>query len=120
MDTTAPRLLPLDSTLLVLFDEIFRSRSVTRAAERLNLSQPTVSVWLGKLRRELGDPLFVRTAGGMNPTARAEALIGPAREALALLQHLSERPVRFDPASVRRSFRICMTDASHITLLPRL
>jgi DNA-binding transcriptional LysR family regulator len=111
---------PRDARMLVLFDEIYRTQSMTRAAERLELSQPTASIWLAKLRREWHDPLFVRTSAGMQPTPRADALIGPAREALALLRRLSgENPV-FDPAAAHRSFRICMTDASHITLLPRI
>jgi DNA-binding transcriptional LysR family regulator len=111
---------PRDARMLVLFDEIYRTQSMTRAAERLDLSQPTASIWLAKLRREWRDPLFVRTSSGMQPTPRADALIGPAREALALLRRLSgEEPV-FDPALAQRSFRICMTDASHITLLPRI
>ena len=111
---------PVDTGLLVLFDEIYQTQSVTRAAEKLGLSQPTVSVWLAKLRRALGDPLFVRTAGGMKPTPRAETLIGPAREALALLRGLSGAGSAFDPSSAGRVFKLCMTDASHITLLPRL
>ncbi len=111
---------PVEAALLVLFDEIYQSQSVTRAAAKLDLSQPTVSVWLGKLRRALGDPLFVRTSGGMKPTPRADTLIGPAREALALLRRISGQESAFDAATARRVFRICMTDASHITLLPRL
>jgi DNA-binding transcriptional LysR family regulator len=111
---------PVEAALLVLFDEIYQSQSVTRAAAKLDLSQPTVSVWLGKLRRALGDPLFVRTAGGMKPTPRADTLIGPAREALALLRRISGQESAFDAATARRVFRICMTDASHITLLPSL
>jgi DNA-binding transcriptional LysR family regulator len=111
---------PVEAALLVLFDEIYQLQSVTRAAEKLDLSQPTVSVWLAKLRRVLHDPLFVRTSGGMKPTPRADALIGPAREALALLRRISGQESAFDPATARRLFRICMTDASHITLLPRL
>ena len=111
---------PRDARMLVLFDEIYRTQSMTRAAERLDLSQPTASIWLAKLRREWHDPLFVRTSSGMQPTPRADALIGPAREALALLRGLSgEEPV-FDPGAVHRSFRIAMTDASHITLLPTI
>jgi DNA-binding transcriptional LysR family regulator len=112
--------LPRDARMLVLFDEIYRTQSMTRAAERLEVSQPTASIWLGKLRRQWHDPLFVRTSAGMQPTPRADALIGPAREALALLRSLSGGAQTFDPASAQRSFRICMTDASHITLLPRL
>jgi len=116
----SPASLPLESNLLVLFDEIYRAQSVTRAAEKLQLSQPTVSVWLSKLRRHMRDPLFVRTSGGMRPTSHADALIGPAREALRLLRQLSDTERGFDPTRAQREFRICMTDASHITLLPRL
>ena len=111
---------PRDARMLVLFDEIYRTASMTRAAERLSLSQPTASIWLSKLRRAWHDPLFVRTSAGMQPTPRADALIGPAREALALLRRLGGDKDVFDPARARRNFRICMTDASHITLLPRI
>jgi hypothetical protein len=58
----------LDIRWLRLFEQIHATRSVTRSAEVLGQSQPTVSIWLGKLRERLGDPLFVRTAGGMLPT----------------------------------------------------
>lgn len=109
-----------DARLLVLFDEIYRTQSITHAAERLEVSQPTASIWLAKLRREWHDPLFVRTSSGLQPTPRADALVGPAREALALLRHLGGDESEFDPATAHRSFRICMTDASHITLLPRI
>jgi DNA-binding transcriptional LysR family regulator len=111
---------PRDVRMLVLFDEVYRTQSMTRAADRLDVSQPTASIWLGKLRREWHDPLFVRTSAGMQPTPRADALIGPTREALALLRGLSGDESTFDPGSAHRSFRICMTDASHITLLPRI
>jgi DNA-binding transcriptional LysR family regulator len=111
---------PRDVRMLVLFDEVYRTQSMTCAADRLDVSQPTASIWLAKLRRHWHDPLFVRTSAGMQPTPRADALIGPAREALALLRGLSGDELIFDPRSAHRSFRICMTDASHITLLPRL
>jgi len=111
---------PRDARMLVLFDEIYRTQSMTRAAGRLALSQPTASIWLAKLRRLWHDPLFVRTSAGMQPTPRADALIGPARETLALLRRLSGDEPAFDPGTARRNFRICMTDASHVMLLPRL
>jgi DNA-binding transcriptional LysR family regulator len=110
----------LSLKLLCLFDLLYTTRSVTRAADQLGQSQPTVSNWLGRLRRHLGDELFVRTAAGMQPTPRAEELIVPAREALAALRRVAAPPESFDPSSSTRRFRICMTDASHITLLPRL
>jgi DNA-binding transcriptional LysR family regulator len=110
----------LDLKLLRLFDLLHSTGSVTRSAEQLGQSQPTVSIWLGRLRRQLNDPLFVRTPAGMLPTPRANALVGPAREALAALRRLSAGLPDFVPATAERRFRICMTDASHITLLPRL
>ncbi|KAB8191052.1 LysR family transcriptional regulator, partial [Lysobacter maris] len=72
----------LDLNLLVTLDVLLSERNVTRAAERLHLSQPAVSVQLSKLRDALGDPLLLPGARGMRPTARAEALRGPLREAL--------------------------------------
>ena len=76
----------LDANLLQLFELIYDTRSVTRAAEQLGLAQPTVSIWLGKLRRQLNDPLFVRTPSGMLPTPEADALIGIVRQALESLR----------------------------------
>jgi len=108
----------LDSKLLVLFDRLYATGSVTRTAEALGQSQPTVSIWLSRLRRDLNDPLFVRTPRGMQPTPRADALIGTARQALEALRRLSNWTPEFDPATSQRRFRICMTDASHVTLLP--
>lgn len=110
----------LDERLLRLFDAIYTTRSVTRAAEKLGQAQPTVSIWLARLRRELDDPLFVRTLGGMEPTPRADELIGPTRAAITCLRRLRVREEVFSPAASQRRFRLCMSDASHITLLPRL
>ena len=105
---------------LRLFDLLYSTRSVTRTAEQLGQGQPTVSNWLARLRRQLGDELFVRTPAGMQPTPRADELIVPAREALASLRRLVAPAAAFDPSSASRRFRICMTDASHVTLLPQL
>jgi DNA-binding transcriptional LysR family regulator len=119
MMNTAP--LPLlDPKLLQLFDVLYGTRSVTRAADQLGLSQPTISIWLAKLREALRDPLFIRTPQGMQPTPQADALIGQTREVLDALRRLSAWEPAFEPASTTRRFRICMTDASHITLLPKL
>ena len=106
--------------LLQLFDTLYDTRSVTRSAELLGQSQPTISIWLGRLREQLHDPLFVRTPGGMAPTPRADALIGPCREVLESLRRLTTHQPDFDPASAQRRFRLCVSDASHITLLPRV
>ncbi|NMZ44104.1 LysR family transcriptional regulator [Pseudomonas oryzihabitans] len=106
--------------LLMLFEVLYRTGSVTRAAEQLGQSQPTISLWLGKLRQQLRDPLFVRTPGGMKPTPQAEALITPCREVLESLRRLVAWEVAFEPATAQRLFRLCLSDASHITLLPRI
>jgi DNA-binding transcriptional LysR family regulator len=109
-----------DTELLLVFDEIYKTRNVTRAAENLGLPQSTVSLGLGKLREHFNDRLFSRTAKGMEPTPRAENAIADVRLALQALQHaLLDEPV-FDAASSSRAFRICMTDISEIVLLPRL
>lgn len=120
MSKAHPDELLLDAKLLRLFDVLYATGSVTRAAEQLGQSQPTVSIWLGKLRQVLDDPLFVRTSDGMAPTPRATELIAPARQALQALRQLAVGRGEFDPALVERRFRICMTDASHITLLPHI
>ena len=110
----------LEVNLLRLFDLLYGLRSVTRAAEQLNMAQPTVSIWLSKLRRQLNDPLFVRTPSGMQPTPVADALIGDARSALESLQRISLWDSKFDPATAERRFCICMSDAANITLLPEI
>lgn len=110
----------LDIRLLRLFDAIHATGSITRAADALDLSQPTVSIGLGRLRRHFGDPLFVRTPDGMLATPLADSLIGAIRDALQALRQVSEWRSTFDPCSSSRGFVIAMTDASHITLLPEL
>lgn len=109
-----------DVKLLQLFDVLYTLRSVTRASEQLGLSQPTVSISLGKLRELLGDPLFVRTQAGMTPTPKADALVAPCRQILESMRRFTAAQLVFEPASAQRRFRICMTDASHVALLPRL
>ncbi len=118
MSDTPPNLPELK--LLQLFDVLYSTGSVTRSAEQLGQSQPTISIWLGKLREQLHDPLFVRTPAGMQPTPQADALIGPCREILESLRRLAAWESDFQPATAQRRFRISMTDASHITLLPQL
>lgn len=113
-------MIPVDLRLLAVFDEIYKTRSVSRAADALGLGQPAVSIALGKLRQHFGDPLFVRTSSGMDPTPLGEELVRPVRAALdAVDQVLGHRSV-FDPATAARTFRICMTDISQLVLLPKL
>jgi len=110
----------LDAKELRLLALLQETRSVTQSAERLGQSQPTVSIWLARLRRQFGDPLYVRTPDGMQPTARMNQLFPTVSTALDALRSLSTSEPAFDPKTTVRRFRICMTDASHVTLLPQL
>ena len=110
----------LDIKLLRLFDVLYTTRSVTRAAEQLHLSQPTASLWLGQLRTAMEDPLFVRSPTGMQPTPRADELIGTVRQTLESVRWLSSGQNAFVPTDSSRRFRVHMTDSSHVTLLPAL
>ena len=106
--------------LLAVFDEIYKTRSVTRAGENLGLPQTSVSLALGRLRRQFNDPLFVRTADGMVPTPHGLTLLQPLRQALEILRIATQQQVVFDPASSSRTFHLAMTDISHLEFLPAL
>ena len=110
----------LDLNLLRAFDAVLREGSVTAAAERLGLSQPAMSNALSRLRRIVGDPLFMRTPGGMRPTAFAQQLAAPVRQALDLIHAtLLARP-GFDPRTSQRVFRLQLSDVGEIVFLPPL
>ncbi|WP_176244827.1 LysR family transcriptional regulator [Pseudomonas sp. B11(2017)] len=109
----------VDLNLLVILDALLIECHVTRAAERLHLSQPAVSHALARLRDLLGDPLLVRAGAGLAPTARALELAAPLAETLAQVQALLA-PNAFDPASARRTFRVAMSDYGAAIILPGL
>ena len=93
-----------DLNLLVVFDALMQVRNVTRAGARIGLSQPAVSHALNRLRHMLKDDLFVRTPGGMEPTARAREiapLIGAAIEQIEAALNLG---TGFDPATSTATF----------------
>lgn len=108
----------VDLELLRTFVRVYETRNVTRAAEDLGLSQPTVSHALGRLRRQLGDDLFVRAPGGVRPTDHAESLYRDSAPALAALRGAVERAKGFDPTTSRRMFRLCLTDLGETAILP--
>lgn len=110
----------LDLNLLSVFDMLMQERNVTRAAERLHLSQSTVSHALGRLRGALDDPLFVMSRRKMMPTERAKALAGPVRQALAMLEQGLRQATGFDPASAQRIFRIATPGSVEHGLVPAL
>lgn len=110
----------IDLNLLVVFNELLETGRVNVVAERLGLTQPAVSNALARLRRRLGDDLFVRTAGGMQPTPFAEALAEPIAYALGAIHGALNQSVVFDPAKSRQTFTIAMTDIGEIHFLPDL
>lgn len=109
----------LDLNLLRVFDEVMAERNLTRAAEKLAITQPAVSNALRRLREVLGDELVTRRGHGVEPTPRALALWPAVRHALAQLQETLS-PGRFDPASTQTTFVLAMADATGATLIPPL
>ena len=116
MNKPVPRLGAIDLNLLVVFDAIMMERSVTRAGQRLGLSQPAISHALTRLRHMLRDELFVRSPNGMMPTPRAEELAAPVRIALDGLQQSLE-PVQFEPSKATVTFRIAVDNYAAIVLV---
>jgi DNA-binding transcriptional LysR family regulator len=110
----------IDLNLFVLFDTIYNERNLTRAAEVLHLTQPAVSNALTRLRKSLGDPLFVRTPQGMVPTPAAQNMIGQVREALKRLDTCIQERDIFDPARSDRIFNISVRYLGEVLLLPSL
>jgi DNA-binding transcriptional LysR family regulator len=110
----------LDLEWLNLFDEIYKTGSVSRAAERRGMAQGTASIALNKLRQHYGDKLFCRTSRGMEPTPFATEIYPALRDAMAMLERTHGAREAFDPASARRVFRLLITDISEIVLLPTL
>ena len=107
----------LDLNLLVTLDVLLAERNVTRAARRLNYSQPSVSVHLAKLRDIFGDPLLLPGPRGMQATARAEELLQPLRDALESLERAVTPARPFNPAESEHTWRIAASDSSGSTIL---
>jgi DNA-binding transcriptional LysR family regulator len=109
-----------DLNLLVLFAVVLEERHVTRAAERLNLTPSAVSHGLGRLRRLLNDPLFLRRPRGVVPTARAIELASPINELLARAKSILATAEPFNPASSVRRFTIGAPDGVSAVMLEPL
>lgn len=111
----------IDLNLLVAFEALYETRSVTLAGQRLHRAQPSVSNALGRLRALFEDELFVRTADGMLPTERAQTLMPGIARALEHIRHALAPNVHFDPASAQgRRFTIAASDYADIVLMPHL
>lgn len=110
----------LDLNLLVVFRQLLVDKRVSKVAESLGVTQPAVSNALARLRKLLGDDLFLRTPRGMEPTPYAEQLAESVAHALGVIHGALNQHTAFDPATSRRAFTIGMTDIGEVWFLPTL
>ena len=110
----------IDLNLLRVMQAVDQEGSVTRAAQRLGLSQPAVSNALARLRRALGDPLFVRSTLGMEPTPRARRVLVALDGAMGLIRQGLRDSDAFDPASATDTFNLLISDLGELIYLPPL
>ncbi|MCS4308057.1 MULTISPECIES: LysR family transcriptional regulator [Rheinheimera] len=110
----------MDLNLLVYLDVLLREKNVTRAASRLNITQPAMSNGLKRLRDLLNDPILVRTSDGMVPTERARELAPVVRGVLLTLEETLQPNKDFEPLNSQRVFRIMASDYAASTLIPAL
>jgi DNA-binding transcriptional LysR family regulator len=110
----------IDLNLLVVFDALLRTRSVSQAARQLGMSQPATSFALNRLRKTFGDPLFVRTSRGIHPTPFSEAMATPLEEVIDRIRaDLLQQPI-FDPPTATRAVTLNMQDIGELVFLPQI
>jgi DNA-binding transcriptional LysR family regulator len=108
----------VDLNLLVIFEAIYATSNISRAADRLGMSQPAVSNALARLRELIDDALFVRAPRGVEPTVKAREMIRPVREALGVIRQQLGDGTALDLATYRRIFRIVIVDALEPIIMP--
>ncbi|MGX9936680.1 LysR family transcriptional regulator [Advenella kashmirensis] len=110
----------IDLNLLVAFDALMNERNVTRAATQVGVSQPAMSAALSRLRQRFGDPLFLRSADGLLPTARARDLSEPIAQALRQIESMLVNKPQFVPEKASLTFKLGLSDYPAFVLLPSL
>lgn len=110
----------LDCKLLSIFYHIYKFKSVSLAADHLEMSQPTVSNILNKIRSHYNDPLFLRIGNEMVPTELSKQLFPLVSEALSKVEIINNFTIDFDQSTSQQQFTLAMTDVSHLVLLPRI
>lgn len=110
----------LDTRQLLVLQALLEESSVTRAARKLDQSQPNVSLTLRKLRDIIGDPILVRSGAKLVPTERGLALMGQVRAVLDGIDKIVGAPTVFDPAVSTAPFRIASADCMEAIFLPPL
>ena len=110
----------IDLNLLIYLDVLLREKNVTRAASKLNITQPAMSNGLKRLRNLFNDPILVRTSDGMVPTERSRKLAPIIRKILLELEETLQGDEVFNPSSSTRVFRVMASDYAASTLIPNL
>ena len=110
----------LDFKLLSIFFYVYKYKSVSLAAEHLEMSQPTVSNILNKIRQHYNDPLFLRIGNEMAPTELSKQLYPLVSEVLSKVEVINHFSVDFDQSHSQQRFTLAMTDVSHLVLLPKI
>ena len=110
----------IDLNLLKIFEAVYVERSVSRAAQRIGLTQPSVSHGLARLRTLFADALFVRIKGGVEPTPVARRIAPALVDALHAVQTVLDESLRFEPSTAKRVFRVHMSDLGEVVFLPPL
>ena len=110
----------LDFKLLSIFFYVYKFKSVSLAADHLEMSQPTVSNILNKIRQHYNDPLFLRIGNEMVPTELSKQLFPLVSEALNKVEIINNFTIDFDQATSHQQFTLAMTDVSHLVLLPKI
>ncbi|MDC4276368.1 LysR family transcriptional regulator, partial [Acinetobacter baumannii] len=110
----------MDLSLIKVFLVIYETKNISHAAERLNLSQPSVTYNLNRLRKFLNDPLFERDRFGVKPTKMAQNLYPSFKNSVAEIEFTIASVQQFNPETSRRVFRLGLSDLGEICLLPSL
>lgn len=109
-----------DYNLFRVLAAVHETGNVSRAAHNLGMSQPAVSMALAKLRKQFGDPLFVRTAHGMDPTPLGRQLGSSAQELVVRAEQGLRHESIFEASSFRGTFTITLSDVGEMVFVPRL
>ncbi len=110
----------IDLNLLYIFEALMETRSVSRASEKLGITQPSMSYALAKMRVAFSDPLFIRVKNEMQPSMRAVEMAAQVSQILNLARGGLYQPASFDPSTCTRVFTLGMTDIGETAYLPHL
>src|SRR5262245_25960955 len=109
-----------DLNLLRVFDAVWRHGHLGQASKELELSQPAISHALRRLRDSFGDPLFVKAARGMHPSARAAQMAPVVQSILASVREQVLTAPAFDPTQASRNFTVALPEIGEMVFLPKL